>query len=116
MNTEEKLIERVEGELDPVDTEQAYCDMLDDCFSFDSVGGIFATMQPSRVLKEVDPIAYRCGHNDYIDSECKCNTIEEINDDYYDADEVQAIRDEIEEEEENDLSIRALKKMGLVDA
>lgn len=55
--------------LAPANMEEAYDDMLDDIYSFEKVGGPFETMLPSRVLKEVDPIAYRCGLADYSSEE-----------------------------------------------
>jgi len=53
----------------PVDREAAFDAMLDDCYTFEKVGGPFAGMWPSRVLRECDPVAYRCGVNDYADGE-----------------------------------------------
>ena len=44
----------------------AYDEMIDDCTPMVKVGSL--EYLPSRVLKEVDPIAYRCGLNDYLDS------------------------------------------------
>ena len=84
---------RVEAELTSINTEELYDQMLDDCYSFKPVGGIFALMEPHRVLAEMDPIAYRCGVNDYEDSlrdEYEC-----VNDLYYDRKEVQDIRDTV---------------------
>ena len=94
MTTEiERRVEaKVKEELTAIDTEQRYDDMLDECYSFKSVGGIFAHMLPSRVLEEMDPIAYRCGKNDWEDSESQ-DQWEEIDGEYYDRDEVQKIRD-----------------------
>jgi len=89
---------RVEEDLTPIDTEESYKDMLNECYSFESVGGIFADMEPARVLEEMDPTAYRCGKNDYEDS--LDETCEEINDQYYNREEVQDIRDDIEDEED----------------
>jgi len=43
-----------------------YDEMLNDCTPMVKVGNL--EYLPSRVLKEVDPIAYRCGLNDYLDS------------------------------------------------
>lgn len=48
--------------------DDQYNDMLDESYSFECVGGIFADMQPSRVLELVDPIAYREGFSEYVDS------------------------------------------------
>lgn len=63
------MLNDIISECTPIDREQRFRDMLDDCYSFDSVGGPFAHMTPSRVLEEVDPIAFRCGVNDYMDGE-----------------------------------------------
>lgn len=43
-----------------------YDELLDELHSPIIVGGI--EFEPSRVLKELDPIAYRCGFNDWLDS------------------------------------------------
>tara|TARA_R110002167_G_scaffold208289_1_gene412335 strand:+ start:442 stop:684 length:243 start_codon:yes stop_codon:yes gene_type:complete len=43
-----------------------YDQMIDDCSEEVKIGNI--TFSPSRVLKELDPIAYRCGLGDYLDS------------------------------------------------
>jgi hypothetical protein len=44
----------------------AYDEMIDECTPMVKVGNL--EYLPSRVLKELDPIAYRCGLNDYLDS------------------------------------------------
>ena len=44
-----KLIEAIEDQLTPVDTEQLYENMLDECYSFKGVGGPFQYMQPRRL-------------------------------------------------------------------
>jgi len=53
----------------PVDRKAAFDEMLNDCYTFEKLGGPFACMSPSRVLHECDPIAYRCAVNDYADGE-----------------------------------------------
>lgn len=52
--TESKVEERIKSELSPVNVESRFADMLDECYSFESVGGPFAHMLPSRVLRECD--------------------------------------------------------------
>jgi hypothetical protein len=47
-----------------IDREQAFRDMLDDCYGETEIAGM--KYQTSRVLEEVDPIAFRCGVNDYF--------------------------------------------------
>ena len=49
-------------ELDPDYYTEQYDDMLDD------VHGEFLGMNASYILKEMDPVAYRCGLLDYLDS------------------------------------------------
>ena len=60
------LISHVTSECKAVDREAVFDEMLDELYSFEPVGGPFAYMQPSQVLKECDPTAYRCGVNDYF--------------------------------------------------
>ena len=54
-------LEEKEQELYNYDDEEAYNEMLDDCH--ESVFNIY----PSTILKECDPIAYRCGLSDFED-------------------------------------------------
>lgn len=94
MNVIEEFESRVRSECDEVDREAAFDEMLDECYSFESVGGIFASMSPSRVLKEIDPVAYRCGVSDYEDS----LELVEVGDRHYRSDDVQKLREEIIDE------------------
>ena len=48
------------------EAERLYNDALDDIYGTITIGSL--SYQPSRTLKEIDPIAYRCGLADYIDS------------------------------------------------
>ena len=45
---------------------EMYRDCLDDCNDLVVVCGM--SYNPSRVLEELDPIAFNCGFNDYCDS------------------------------------------------
>jgi hypothetical protein len=51
---------------DEDDLTQKYDDMLDEAYGIIEVGSI--SWDAHRVLKKMDPIAYRCGELDYIDS------------------------------------------------
>jgi hypothetical protein len=53
-----KISERIASEM--------YDEMLDDCEGPVNLCGM--TYSASHVLREVDPTAYRCGFNDYVDS------------------------------------------------
>lgn len=84
------MLAHVVSECGKVDIESAFDDMLDECFSFEHVGGIFAHMSPSRVLKECDPTAYRCWCNDWADGE----RLIEIENDSYAPDDVNKASEE----------------------
>lgn len=62
---EEKKEEIENFELDPDNYEEQYIEMLDSEGTI-TAGGI--KFDPSRVLKKLDPIAFSCGLNDWIDS------------------------------------------------
>ena len=63
--------------------EQMYDDMLDEVYP------MFMDMyEPSDTLKKIDPIAYSCGKNDYIDSLISDGTVHESgNDEYHEGSE-----------------------------
>ena len=50
------------------DLVNQYDDMLDECTATIKIG--YLEFEASRVLEEMDPIAYNCGLNDYYDSIC----------------------------------------------
>lgn len=96
MNAHEKaahdlLMAAVKEDGQPRDMDAAYREMLDECYSFKAVGGPFDCMQPSRVLENEDPTAYRCGFSDYLDSE----EVTEIGDEYFDSKELEDIREQV---------------------
>ncbi len=102
--TKATIIERLEAhiaaECNEVDREKAFDDYLDEVYDFKQVGGPFAYMSPSRVLLEIDPIAHRCGVNDYADG---LNLIE-IGDCYYESREVEKARDSFLDELDSEIS------------
>lgn len=96
MNAHEKaahdlLMAAVKEDGQPRDMDAAYREALDEIYSFKSVGGPFACMQPSRVLEECDPTAYRCGFSDWLDSE----EVTEIGDEHFDSKELEDIREQV---------------------
>ena len=46
---------------------EAYDDMLNEIHEWPVIGGI--SFAPSDILRECDPIAYRCGFADWADAE-----------------------------------------------
>ncbi|QUD16406.1 hypothetical protein SYGMH1_75 [Escherichia phage vB_EcoM_SYGMH1] len=53
-------------EIDEDKYDENYNEWLDEIHGEIMIGNI--SFLPSRILKELDPIAYRCGFSDYIDS------------------------------------------------
>jgi hypothetical protein len=113
---DERLSERVKAELENIDMDARYVDMLDECYSFNSVGGPFAHMSPARVLKEVDPVAYRCGFNDWEDSELRdSRDIEEYPEgsgEVYNKTELDKLREEVSDEIEAEEAEAADREAG----
>lgn len=104
-----ELESRIANELKAIDREQAFRDMIDECYSFDKVGGPFAHMSPSRVLEEVDPVAFRCGFNDYFaDGEHV-----EVNGETYRQDDAERVKNDLvtELESERDEKERTLETL-----
>jgi len=95
-----ELHEAIRESCTPIDREQRFRDMLDECYSFKGVGGPFEYLLPSRVLEEMDPTAFRCGVSDYEDSEDWV----EIDDCYYARSDVEGAREDFIAELENEKS------------
>ncbi len=99
----DELMERIREELSPVDADKSYDDFLDEIYSFESLGGIFACMLPSNVLQKCDPIAYRCGFTDWLDGEDLIDV--GIRDcEYYLLRDMEQVRDDLVSELESELS------------
>lgn len=71
-------------ECDPDDLGSLFDESLDEAGSIAVAG---CTFYPSQILKECDPIAYRCGLNDYAD----------LMFDKEETDEYQALQEEIDQ-------------------
>lgn len=59
--------------LDETDLHTRYDEMLDEVYPVATIGGM--SYAPSYALGLVDPIAYRTGFNDWLDSEITEGTI-----------------------------------------
>ena len=73
------------SELDSVDVDDKYEDMLDSFNQSIFICGI--EFEPSRILRELDPTAYSCGLNDWLDSE----EFVKVNGSYYNKDDVEEL-------------------------
>lgn len=64
--------------IDESDAQQQYDDLLDELYPVEIGGMSFCA---SRVLKELDPIAYNCGFSDWLDANDLTTDESEANDD-----------------------------------
>ena len=87
---EQLLIERVENELFEIDVEQKYREYLEELYPNVDICGY--PMNPVYILMELDNTAFREGLNNWIDSQ----DLEEIKGNFYDKEEVESIREELE--------------------
>ena len=80
----DKQTQQNEIECDPDDLQDQFDECLDEEGSIKVAG---CTFYPSQILKECDPIAYRCGLNDFADFEFRKE----------DTEEYQALQEEIDQ-------------------
>ena len=84
----EKEKQQSQIELDPDDYVTQFDESLDESIPEIEIGSL--TYSPSHVLKNVDPVAYRCGLNDFVDSL-----------DVEDSDEYESLQSEIDDIQED---------------
>lgn len=106
MKTVADLISHIQTECSPVDREARYREALDSEGDI-TVAGL--TFSPSRIVEELDPIAFDCGCNDYADAEGWV----EVGDEYYEADAVEAAREEFLDEMRSELSDMEIEQCDL---
>jgi predicted transcriptional regulator len=93
---DEILEKRVQEELTAVNQEEVYEDMLREMYGDVDVCGM--SMDAADVLKRYDPIAFRCGMNDYFGT---TDEYTEIAGELYLTEEVDELREQIEAEQED---------------
>ena len=86
----------VMGYCSSVDLEKRYVEFLDEMYEEVTIG--CSTFQPSDILKELDPTAFRCGMVDWEDSE----GFVEIQGEYYDPNDVKEALGEFEDLKEQE--------------
>lgn len=84
-----KLLKQITDNLTPLDTEDMYRSMLEECYGDIEVAGL--TFSAARIVEELDPTAFRCGMVDYIYS----LSLIEICGDYYEQDACETERDSL---------------------
>lgn len=94
----QELHDKVKDDLTALDVDSMYDDMLDECYDLSTVGGPFSHMLASKVLEDCDPVAYRCGFTDWLDSE----RFYEVDGEYYHGTDLERIKDELVDELEDE--------------
>lgn len=79
----------IKQSLNPIREAEYVRDMLDD--SFDPVIICGLEYAAGTALERIDPIAFRCAVSDQLDAECSEGTLVEIDGEYYDAGDVEAL-------------------------
>jgi len=74
-------LENMPEEIGESELHEMYDDMLDDVYPDLTIAGMNYTT--SDALKNLDPTAYRCGFNDWLDSEVSSGSIKEMGGRYY---------------------------------
>jgi len=78
----------------PVDGAELFTEMLDECYPEVAVGS--CTFNPSDVMKNCDPVAFRIGVGEYLSSLKDDCQLYELNGDYYQITDIEEMLDEIE--------------------
>lgn len=60
-------------ELSDYDLHERFDEMLDEIYPDCKIAGL--SYSTSRALKEIDPVAYRCGFSDWLDNEISVDSI-----------------------------------------
>ena len=94
--TEWVIAHLLETRLTPIDGEEMFEELLDDCYPEVKIG--YLTFSPSQVMKELDPIAFKIGVDENLDSLAQDGQLYEYNGDYYDMTDLDDMLDEIEAE------------------
>ena len=86
----------LETKLEPIDGEELFEEILDECYPEIAIG--CCTFSPSQVMKELDPTAFRCGVIDELDSLARDGQLYEHGGEYYTLTDIEEMLDGIEEE------------------
>lgn len=94
--TEWVIAHLLETRLTPVDGEEMFEGLLDECYPEIKIG--CCTFSPSQIMKELDPIGFSMGAEENLDGLAQDGQLYEYNGDYYDMTDLDEMLDEIEAE------------------
>ena len=94
--TEWVIAHLIEQHCQPVDGEDLFEEILDECYPEVTVG--CCTFSPSAVMKELDPTCFRIGAQENLDSLAEDSQLYETGGEYYQMFDIEEMIDEIEAE------------------
>lgn len=80
--------------LEPVDGDELFEELLDECYPEVKVG--CCTWSPSQVMKELDPVCFNIGVTENLDSLAEDGHLYEYSGDYYRIEDLEDLLDELE--------------------
>ena len=98
MDFTQEQIDRIHHELTPADLDALFVEYLDEINPMVEIGNL--KYYPSRVLREVDPIAYGCAYSNWLDFELYVDRLIEVGDNYYFYDDINDLIDQMDGENE----------------
>lgn len=93
-----QLEKHIADECRAIDREQHFREMLDECSDEVQIGCL--TFSPSRIVEELDPVAFRCGVSDYFSS----SDFVEVNGETYDSRDAEKAKEEFLSQHQDELS------------
>ena len=88
----------IETKLEPVDGEELFEELLDECYPEVSVG--CCSWTAGYLMKEMDPIAFRCGVSEELDSLASDGQLYEHGGDFYQIIDIEELIEDLEQEAE----------------
>jgi hypothetical protein len=82
--------------LTPVDGEEMFEELLDECYPEVKVG--CCVFSPSQVMKELDPVCFNIGVHENLDSLVEDGQLYEYDGEYYDLNDIDELLEELEAE------------------
>lgn len=86
--------ELIRQHCEPINEENLYCEMLDECYPMIEMGCL--SWYPSYVMMNLDPIAFRCGVSEYTDGLVQDGEYYEYDGGYYRLEDIEEMLDDIE--------------------
>lgn len=81
----------IKEHCEPVDAEGEFEEMLNECYETVKVG--CCEWEAGYVMKELDPVAFRCGVSDYL---ADSDEFAEVDGEYYRVSDIEAMIDDLE--------------------